>query len=176
MDIRGTGQGLRQMPDEPTEKNKWDRWAGGIDCPMCQPRPESNEYWDFVARLNISSLYLSKNQTYRGHCLLILDTRHATRPDHISFDEWALFCADLYTAEKALMQTLQPHHINIEMMGNVVPHLHWQIVPRYRSDPRWGAPVWTTTKDEMTVTALPQTAQIELVRKVRNATNKDNRA
>jgi len=62
------------------------------------------------------------------------------------------------------------------MMGNVVPHLHWQIVPRYRSDPRWGAPVWTTTKDEMTVTALPQTAQIELVRKVRNATNKDNRA
>lgn len=151
------------------EESQWDRWAKGIGCPFCAPRPETNEYWDFIVTLRISSLYLSSNQTYRGHCLLILDIRHATRPDQLSSEEWTAFCADLYVAERMLMATLQPDHINVEIMGNVVPHLHWQIVPRYRSDPRWGAPIWTTTIAEMPITELPTTERSELIQKLRNA-------
>ena len=151
----------------------WDRWAEGKGCPMCGHRPASNDHWDFIAKLNVSSLYLSKNQTYRGHCLLILDIKHATRPDHLSSGEWAAFCADLYAAEKVLMRSQQPDHINLEIMGNVVPHLHWQIVPRYRTDPRWSAPVWTTTIGEMPVTVLPEATQTKLVQKLRDAINRN---
>src|ERR1700743_1487769 len=158
---------------EPMEKEGWDRWAEGIGCPLCGPRHESNEYRDFIARLDVSSLHLPKNQAYRSHCLLILDIRHATRPDHLSSAEWTAFCTDLYTAEKALIRTLQPDHINIEVMGNVVPHLHWQIVPRYRADSRWGAPIWMTTKSEMPVTTLSETARTDLVQNLRNAINQE---
>jgi diadenosine tetraphosphate (Ap4A) HIT family hydrolase len=158
---------------EPMERKGWDHWAEGTGCPLCGPRHESNEYWDFIARLDVSSLHLSKNQAYRGHCLLILDIRHATRPDHLSPSEWTAFCTDLYAAEKALIRTLQPDHINIEVMGNVIPHLHWQIVPRYRTDPRWGAPIWMTTISEMPVTTLSETARTELVQNLRNAINQE---
>jgi diadenosine tetraphosphate (Ap4A) HIT family hydrolase len=157
------------------EETRWDRWAQGTECPFDVPRPQSNEHWDFIVSLTVSSLYLSSNQTYRGHCLLILDLRHATRPDQLSSDEWRAFCADLHLAEKAMMQALQPDHINIAILGNVVPHLHWQIVPRYRHDLRWEAPIWTTTLAEMTVTAMAAEERAGLIEKLRVATCHDAR-
>jgi diadenosine tetraphosphate (Ap4A) HIT family hydrolase len=146
---------------------RWEDWATGAGCPFCPPRAASNEHWDFVTRLHVSPLYLSSNQTYRGHCLLVLDIRHAARPDQLSPDEWWAFCADLYAAEKAVVQTLQPDHINVEIMGNVVPHLHWQIVPRYRGDSRWGGPIWTTTTQQMQTTHLQATERAELLQTLR---------
>jgi hypothetical protein len=32
--------------------------------------------------------------------------------------------------------------MNYELLGNTDPHLHWHIVPRYKTDPRWGQPIW----------------------------------
>jgi len=95
------------------EEARWDRWAQGIACPFEVPRSGSNSHLDFIASLKVSSFYLSSNQTYHGHSLLILDLRHAIRPDQLSSDEWGAFCADLHLVEKALMQTLRPDHINV---------------------------------------------------------------
>jgi diadenosine tetraphosphate (Ap4A) HIT family hydrolase len=152
-----------------TEQSQWDQWSEGINCPFDRPRAASNDHWDFIACLRVCSFYLQKNQAYQGHSLLIWDGRHATRIDQLSSDEWLAFCSDLYRAENAIMHTLRPDHVNIEILGNVVPHLHWQIVPRYRTDPRWEAPVWTTTVAEMPVTRLSTTDRAELIEKLRNA-------
>lgn len=127
----------------------WDRLAAGIDCPFEPPRTEPNGFWDTVARMSVSTLCLLKNQTYRGHCILIYDVRHAIRPDQLSPDEWARYCGDLHEAVRALMQVCTPDHINVECLGNQVPHLHWQVIPRYKSDPRWSGPIWTTTLEEL---------------------------
>ena len=116
---------------------------------MDAPRPASNDFWDLVARLSMSSLYLAKNQTYRGQCSVIFDVRHAARPDQLSADEWAGFCADLYAAQHAVVAVTRPDHLNLESLGNVVPHLHWHIIPRYVDDPRWGQPIWTTPLSAM---------------------------
>ena len=59
----------------------WQTLHEGIGCPMDAPRPATNEHWDFLATLSISSLYLASNQTYRGHCQLVFDRRHACRTD-----------------------------------------------------------------------------------------------
>jgi diadenosine tetraphosphate (Ap4A) HIT family hydrolase len=150
-------------------ETRWHQWAQGTECPFDMPRPESNEYWNFIVSLTVSSLYLSTNQTYRGHCLLILDLRHAIRPDQLSSDEWQAFCADLHLAERAIMQVLQPDHINIAILGNVVPHLHWIIVPRYRDDPRWEAPIWTTTLAEMPVTTMAAKERADIIERLRTA-------
>ena len=149
--------------------NAWDEMRRGIRCPLDQPRPDTTDEWDLIAPLKISTLYLSKNQTYRGHCLLILDLRHATRPNELSTGEWAQFCADLRTAECAIADTLDPDHVNVAALGNLAPHLHWHIVPRYRNDPRWGAPIWLTKPSEMPDTRLETNEHNRLLQSLRRA-------
>jgi diadenosine tetraphosphate (Ap4A) HIT family hydrolase len=133
---------------------QWQSLVEGSGCQMDAPRPVSNDYWDLVAPLSVSSLYLAKNQTYRGQCSLIFDLRHAARPDQLSADEWAALCADLYIAQRAIVYVTRPDHVNVESLGNVVPHLHWHIIPRYIGDPRWGMPIWTTPLSAMPDTRL----------------------
>ena len=135
--------------DRQVDKTQWHLLVSGAGCQIDAPRPAANEFWDLVAPLSVSSLYLAKNQTYRGQCSLIFDLRHAARPDELSADEWTAFCADLYAAQRAVVNVTLPDHINIESLGNVVPHLHWHIIPRYVGDSRWGMPIWTTPLSAM---------------------------
>jgi len=46
------------------------------------------------------------------------------------------------TAEQALRELLVPDKINLASLGNMTPHLHWHLIPRFRSDPQFPAPVW----------------------------------
>jgi diadenosine tetraphosphate (Ap4A) HIT family hydrolase len=132
-----------------TDKTKWAALVEGAGCPLDAPRPASNEHWDLVKPLTVSSLYLTKNQTYCGQCPLIFDTRHVARLDQLSRPEWTSLAADLFTAQQAVARAVKPDHMNVESLGNVVPHLHWHIIPRYVDDPMWGAPVWQVPLDSM---------------------------
>ena len=74
-------------------------------------------------------------------------------------------------AEKsgAVMDVVKADHINIESLGNVVPHLHWHIVPRYQGDARWGSPIWTSSLGDMVDTRLPGEERNSLLRELRAA-------
>jgi diadenosine tetraphosphate (Ap4A) HIT family hydrolase len=147
----------------------WQQLIRGVGCPFDTPgRAPPNDY-EIVGTLSSSTLYLCSNQTYRGHCVLVLDLRHATRPDELSKQEWISFCGDLHTAESAIAQTLSPDHINVAALGNLVPHLHWHIVPRYRTDPRWGGPIWSANPADMPETRLPDHERSSLVKAIRAA-------
>jgi len=152
-----------------TDKAAWERSVRGVDCPMDAPRPDTNDAWDLVAKLSVSSLYLAKNQTYRGQCVLIFDPRHAARPDQLEPREWAAFCADLFAAQSAVMRALRPDHINLESLGNVVPHLHFHVVPRYLGDARWGAPIWLSSVADMLETRLEPGERAALIESLRKA-------
>ena len=151
------------------DKTAWQALVSGTDCQMDAPRPASTEHADLVAPLSVSSLYLAKNQTYRGQCVLIFDLRHAARPDQLTAAEWSSFCADLYVAQGAVVSVTQPDHINVESLGNVVPHLHWHIIPRYVGDPRWGMPIWTTPLSAMPDTRLEARDRERLLGQLRTA-------
>lgn len=127
----------------------WFSLAAGDGCPFDRPRVEPNDYWDTVAPLTVSTLCLLKNQFYRGHCILIYDLKHVCRPDQLTTDEWIGFARDVHVAVSVLVTVFRPAHINVECLGNEIPHLHWHLIPRYQDDARWGGPVWTTTREEM---------------------------
>jgi len=150
---------------------RWEAKLRGRGCPLDAPRADSNAEWDLIARLSISSLYLARNQTYRGQCLLIFDPRHAARPDELSALEWAAFSADLHTSVRGVVHALQPDHVNVASLGNVVPHLHWHVIPRYLGDPRWGAPIWTTAGTDMPDERLADSERAELLRTLRESLN-----
>ena len=153
---------------------EWQRLAGGAGCEMDAPRPESSEHADLVAPLSVSSLYLAKNQTYRGQCQLVFDRRHAARLDQLTEDEYAAFVGDLFVAQHAVARALGPDHMNVESLGNVVPHLHWHIIPRYVGDARWGMPIWTTPLSAMPDHRLDDRERTSLIDAIRTAMVRDD--
>jgi diadenosine tetraphosphate (Ap4A) HIT family hydrolase len=60
--------------------------------------------------------------------------------------------------------------MNIASLGNVVPHLHWHIIPRYRGDPRWGDPIWPTDLATMPNVRLPEPEFHALLKEIRTCT------
>ena len=119
------------------------------DCPFDPPRANISKNVIEIQQMDVSTLYLERIQTYRGHCVLVFDPRHVTRIDELSTAEWQAMAQDIRTTEQTLMAVFAPDHINIASIGQVVPHLHWHLIPRYTDDPRWGAPIWMTKEDEM---------------------------
>ncbi len=122
-----------------------------------------------IRTLSAATLFLEKIQTYRGHCVLLFDARHVTRIDELDTAEWARLASDIRATELALIKAFQPDHVNIASLGQVVPHLHWHIIPRYVGDPRWGGPIWTTSPDEMQKVYLEESQYSDLVATIRAA-------
>ena len=142
-----------------------------MDCPFDLPRSNISDNLFEIQQLDVSTLYLERIQTYRGHCVLIFDPRHVTRIDELSPEEWQLMSSDIMNVEKTLIDVFQPDHINIASLGQVVPHLHWHIIPRYTEDPRWGGPIWTTTEEEMEKVYLAEEKYECLADEIRNKLN-----
>ena len=44
--------------------------------------------------------------------------------------------------EQALRAHLQPTKINLATLGNMVAHLHWHIIPRWKNDPHFPQAIW----------------------------------
>ena len=52
-------------------------------------------------------------------------------------------CVDALTlVEHALREVLRPDKVNLASFGNVVPHLHWHVIARWRDDAHWPQPSW----------------------------------
>ena len=43
---------------------------------------------------------------------------------------------------EAIESCFRPHKLNYELLGNLVPHLHWHVFPRSAADPDRRRPVW----------------------------------
>jgi diadenosine tetraphosphate (Ap4A) HIT family hydrolase len=58
-------------------------------------------------------------------------------------DEDRLLVNDaVWKVEQAVREVMQPLKVNVASLGNVVPHLHWHVIPRYADDAHFPAPVW----------------------------------
>ena len=150
-----------------SNEERWDALVQGADCPLCLPRVDDTPFWRKVSSLRVSTLYLDRNQTYRGHCQLVFDARHVVGLESLSPDEFTAFGTDLRTAARAIALVCRPDLMNYASLGNVMPHLHWHLVPRYKSDPRWGGPIYTTTPEEMLETRLTETEYREIAEAIR---------
>lgn len=146
----------------------WDDLLAGKGCPFCGPREADDGFNIHVGDLSVSSLYLDRNQVYAGYSVLIFKKRHVCGLEQLNDEEYEAFAEDLKIAARALSFVFEPHHMNYATLGNVIPHLHYHIIPRYQTDPRWGAPVWTSHLSEMPKKELPEEEYQSLIRHIRD--------
>lgn len=55
----------------------------------------------------------------------------------------------VWAVEQIVREVMLPHKINLASFGNMVPHLHWHIIPRYTDDAHFPNPVWATAKADL---------------------------
>ena len=68
----------------------------------------------------------------------------------LQHDRW------LTVVEDALRAVLAPAKINLASFGNMTPHLHWHVIPRFADDAHFPQPVWGTRQRESDAAALAQ--------------------
>ena len=54
----------------------------------------------------------------------------------------------VFAVEQVVRTLFAPHKINLASFGNMVPHVHWHIIPRWTDDRHFPEPVWGTVQRE----------------------------
>lgn len=78
---------------------------------------------------------------YPGFCRVIWQA-HIREMTDLNESERSHLMQVVFTIEAVLRKLLKPHKINLASLGNVTPHLHWHVVPRFENDPHFPQPIW----------------------------------
>lgn len=66
------------------------------------------------------------------------------------------FMRAVYFVEESVRQMMNPDKINLASLGNVVPHLHWHIIPRWLDDSYFPVPIWGQRQREISAEKVSQ--------------------
>jgi diadenosine tetraphosphate (Ap4A) HIT family hydrolase len=61
----------------------------------------------------------------------------------------------VFAVERAQRAVLAPEKVNLASLGNVTPHLHWHVIPRFADDTHFPGPVWAPPLRAAPVRSLP---------------------
>lgn len=78
---------------------------------------------------------------YPGFCRVIWNAHVREMTDLAAADQAHLMRV-VFAVESALRELMAPVKMNLASLGNVVPHLHWHVIPRFAEDPHFPQPIW----------------------------------
>jgi diadenosine tetraphosphate (Ap4A) HIT family hydrolase len=64
----------------------------------------------------------------------------------------------VFAVESALRELLKPDKINLASLGNMTPHVHWHVIPRFGNDPHFPQSVWSSRQRETQLRVPPHLA------------------
>lgn len=72
----------------------------------------------------------------------IIWNSHVQEVSDLDETQRGLLMQALYEAELKIRTLIKPQKINLASFGNKVPHLHFHLIPRWRTDPWWPESSW----------------------------------
>jgi diadenosine tetraphosphate (Ap4A) HIT family hydrolase len=90
-----------------------------------------------LAPLEVSTLFLFREQTYRGRCLVAFRD-HAREIYELSPQELQAFARDVARAARAVASAVAPDKLNYGVFADKLGHLHVHLVPKVRDGRSWG--------------------------------------
>jgi diadenosine tetraphosphate (Ap4A) HIT family hydrolase len=102
---------------------------------------------------------------YPGFCRVILN-QHVKEMSDLKTQDRERLMAVVFAVEQAVREVMQPDKINLASLGNVTPHLHWHIIPRYRSDRHFPNPIWGQSTRETAPNRLDNPTATRLKTKI----------
>ncbi len=83
----------------------------------------------------------TEGRSFSGYCRVVWQAHVAEMTDLDAGNRRHLMNA-VFAVEIALRRLLRPDKINLATLGNMVPHLHWHVIPRWRDDSHFPAAIW----------------------------------
>ncbi|MDL2324715.1 HIT family protein [Ruminococcaceae bacterium OttesenSCG-928-A16] len=108
-------------------------------CFYCEKNEKLDSLMIPIVELEYSNVYLNRDQKHKGRCIVALK-QHKTEYFQLDSTQNAGFFAEVTTVAKALQNLFNPGKINYATFGDLVPHLHVHVVPKYVDGLQWGAP------------------------------------
>jgi diadenosine tetraphosphate (Ap4A) HIT family hydrolase len=109
---------------------------GGQTCELCN-KPGGAVLWQSadcrVVRVD--------DPHYPGFCRVIWN-EHVREMTDLAPAAQAHLMQVVFAVEAVVRQLFSPHKINLASFGNMVPHVHWHIIPRWQDDRHFPEPVW----------------------------------
>jgi diadenosine tetraphosphate (Ap4A) HIT family hydrolase len=105
-------------------------------CPLCD-----SPGGDLVWRNKSLRVVLPDEPDYPGFTRVIWRVHVAEMTD-LDAAERASLMRVVWSVEQVQRAVLVPDKVNLASFGNVVPHLHWHVIPRWRDDRHFPQPVW----------------------------------
>lgn len=106
------------------------------DCPLCQ-----TDGGTLLWRGPHLRLIEVDDPDYPGFTRVIWNA-HLAEMTSLSTHGRDLLMRAVYVVEEAQQSILTPDKINLASLGNMVPHLHWHVIPRYRDDAHFPDAIW----------------------------------
>jgi diadenosine tetraphosphate (Ap4A) HIT family hydrolase len=118
-----------------------------------------------VAELERTYVLLNRDQFFSGYCFVVAK-EHVTELFHLDPEVRAVVMEEVNAVAAAVAEAFKPDKVNYELLGNMAPHMHWHVVPRFKSDPLWPRPIWSDPHEEVILTAAEYAERIQIIRQL----------
>jgi diadenosine tetraphosphate (Ap4A) HIT family hydrolase len=109
-------------------------------CPLCSPAAETVLWQDAFCRV----LWV-EDANYPGFCRVILNA-HVKEMTDLPPAERQRLMGVVFAVETAVREAVRSDKINLASLGNVVPHLHWHVIPRWTDDANFPDAIWAAAR------------------------------
>ena len=107
------------------------------NCFYCSKNKDLDSLMIKICDLEVSTVYLFKEQTYRGRCNVVFK-EHKSEITDLTEEEAAAFIKDIRKVAKAIQKAFNPGKINYGAFADTMKHLHFHVVPKYEGGQSWG--------------------------------------
>jgi len=118
-----------------------------------------------ICKLESSTLYLFKEQTYKGRCVVAYNG-HKSELFDLNDEERSLYMGDVARVAGALSKAFSPDKINYGAYADTMTHLHFHIVPKYKNAPSFGGTFEMSPKEKV---LLKDEEYNELINKIKES-------
>lgn len=108
-------------------------------CELC-----SEAGGEIIVQSQAWRVVLIDDANYPGFCRVIWQAHVKEMTDLAPADRSRLMQI-VCKVEQVIRDLMQPHKINLASLGNMVPHLHWHVIPRYLDDAHFPQPIWASS-------------------------------
>ena len=127
------------------------------NCVLCKEelKPEEGQ---LIWRGDDCRVILVNDPDLPGFCRVIWN-QHVAEMTDLTYGEREHLMTLVFAVEDAVRQVMQPDKINIAALGNMVPHIHWHVIPRYKDDAFFPGSAWSSKINKTPASALESRMQ-----------------